>query len=96
MWAGGGGKGAGIARFEDDEHPGEAASATATTSSRGVLRTTPTGCRTGAGAARYSSAKSGRRSSSKVARSQLATTAGVSARTEAVRGTFIASPTSPK
>ena len=44
----------------------------------------------------HSSAKSGRSSSSKAAWSQLATTAGVTARTEAVRGIPIASATSPK
>jgi hypothetical protein len=42
------------------------------------------------------SANSGRSSSSNVSRSQLATTAGVRARTEAVRGMFIARATSPK
>ena len=42
------------------------------------------------------SAKSGRKNSSNVSLSQLATVAGVSARTFAVRGTFIASATSPK
>ena len=43
----------------------------------------------------HSSTNSGRSSSSKVARSQLATTAGVTARTDAVRGIRIASATSP-
>jgi hypothetical protein len=43
-----------------------------------------------------SSAKSGRTYASNVGRSQLATVAGVSARTDAVRGMFIASATSPK
>ena len=46
--------------------------------------------------ATQSSAKSGRKNSSNVARSQLATTAGVIAVTVAVRGTSIASATSPK
>ena len=48
------------------------------------------------GPAGPSSAKSGRRNSSNVCLSQLATTADVSARTLAVRGTLIASATSPK
>ena len=56
--------------------------------------------RPGASAARVLGARqslnSGRTNSSKVARSQLATTAGVIARTEAVRDMPIASPTSPK
>ena len=43
-----------------------------------------------------SSANSGRMYVSKVSRSQLATVTGVSARTDAVRGTSIASATSPK
>ena len=43
-----------------------------------------------------SSANSGRTYSSNVARSQLATVVGVSAVTDAVRGTSIASATSPK
>lgn len=43
-----------------------------------------------------SSANSGRTNSSKLLRSQLATVAGVSARTDAVRGMCIASATSPK
>src|SRR5205085_6134389 len=46
--------------------------------------------------AQASSANRCRTSSSNVLRSQLATVAGVSARTDAVRGMFIASATSPK
>ena len=52
--------------------------------------------RLAARAADPSSANSGRRNSSNVSLSQLATVAGVSARTFAVRGTSIASATSPK
>jgi hypothetical protein len=55
--------------------------------------------RSGAASPRPSSAQSqnsGRMNSSKVSRSQLATTDGVSARTEAVRGMSIANATSPK
>ena len=52
--------------------------------------------RPGRRSATQSSANSGRSSSSNVARSQLATTAGVIAVTVAVRGTSIASATSPK
>ena len=50
----------------------------------------------GRGARRAQSLNSGRISSSNVSLSQLATTDGVSARTDAVRGTSIASATSPK
>ena len=52
--------------------------------------------RAAVGADQPSSAKSGRRNSSNVARSQLASVAGVTARTVAVRGTPTASETSPK
>ena len=44
----------------------------------------------------HPSANNGRTSSSNASRSQLATTAGVTARTDAVRGTSIARATSPK
>ena len=52
--------------------------------------------RFGTGAGGGQSLKSGRTNSSNVSRSQLATTEGVSARIDAVRGTFIISATSPK
>ena len=53
-------------------------------------------CAAGCARRRAQSLNSGRMNSSNVSRSQLATTDGVSARTEAVRGMSIVSATSPK